>query len=267
MNLRNPLFAAVGVVIMSFAVVVWSQGVTDGIKVTLPQPVTLGDQVLDPGEYEIRRASTTTDQVLQIFSNDKMRYQAVVITIPTLGKETPEESKVVLHHIGDKYYFDKIWMEGKTYGYEFVLPEEAKSLQRELALDVPARYEPAPAAPEQVAQVDQQAEAERAAQSARQAEADRATQAERERQAQLERERQAQLERERQAQAERDRIASVQTERGVAPSTPDSRVAQARQDETRDQLPATASNWLAFFVGGVILLTLSALLRPARRQE
>src|SRR5215510_2451557 len=100
MNNRNPLFTAIVVIILSFSVALMSQGLTDGIKVTLPEAVTVGDQVLEPGEYEIRRASTAQDQVLQIFSNDKMRYQTAVITIPTVGDQTPEDSKVVLHHIG-----------------------------------------------------------------------------------------------------------------------------------------------------------------------
>ena len=37
---------------------------------------------------------------------------------------------MILHHIGDKYYFDKIWMEGKNYGYEFVLPDRVRALQK-----------------------------------------------------------------------------------------------------------------------------------------
>jgi len=98
----------------------------------------VGNVVLDPGEYEIRRASMNTDQVLEIYSKDKLRYQTNVQTVPAVGRETPEETKVLLHHIGDKYYFDKIWMEGKDYGYEFVLPDRVKALERELGVSVPA---------------------------------------------------------------------------------------------------------------------------------
>src|SRR6185295_6980777 len=56
-------------------------------------------------------------------------------------EKDPKETKVVLHHIGDAYYFDKIWMEDKNYGWEFPLPDRVRALQRENALNVPARYE------------------------------------------------------------------------------------------------------------------------------
>ena len=75
MNPRNLLVAVAAVLVLGAAFTLRSQGLTDGIKVTLPEPVTVGDVVLEPGEYEIRRASTNQDQVLRIFSNDKLRYQ------------------------------------------------------------------------------------------------------------------------------------------------------------------------------------------------
>jgi len=53
------------------------------------------------------------------------------MTIPTLDNNTPENTKVVLHHYGDDYYFDKIWIQGKNYGYEFPLPDAVKSRMRE----------------------------------------------------------------------------------------------------------------------------------------
>jgi hypothetical protein len=58
--------------------------------------------VLDPGEYEIRRPSSTNDQVLRFFSNDKFRYQTIAQMIPAESEKPPEETKVILHHIGDK---------------------------------------------------------------------------------------------------------------------------------------------------------------------
>jgi hypothetical protein len=50
---------------------------------------------------------------------------------------------VVLHHYGDDYYFDKIWIQGKNYGYEFPLPNAVKSRMRERAepYTVAATYE------------------------------------------------------------------------------------------------------------------------------
>src|SRR5687768_8811064 len=110
MNPRNLLFLVASVIVMGASVTLMSQGLDEGLKVTLPYPVTIDDVVLEPGEYEIRRPSSTNDQVLRFFNNDKMRHQTQAQTVPTAEERPPEDSKVILHHIGDKYYFDKIWI-------------------------------------------------------------------------------------------------------------------------------------------------------------
>jgi hypothetical protein len=76
-----------------------------------------------------------------------MRFETSAMTIPTLDNRTPEDTKIVLHHFGPDYYFDKIWIQGKNYGYEFPLPDAVKSRQRERMepLSVAARYEAMPA--------------------------------------------------------------------------------------------------------------------------
>lgn len=257
-------------------------GMIDGIKVTLPYPVTVGDSVLDPGEYEIRRASSVTDQALRIYNKDKMEWETNVLTIPVQDNKVPEDSKVVLHHIGEAYYFDKIWIEGKTYGYEFVLPEKARALQREIAETIPARYEPVQVSVTET-KVENDARAEN--ESAQQAERDRIAQLDRERQEQADRDRQAQLERDRQseaiaqadrdrqaqfqrdqqtladAQAERDRQAQLERERETTVVAQVQREERPLSEPVPERLPATASNWLGYLVGGCLLIGLSMLLR------
>ena len=282
MNPRNLLVAVAAVIVLGAAFTLKSQGLTDGIKVTLPEPVTVGEVVLDPGDYEIRRASTATDQVLQIFSKDKLRYQTNVLTIPALEKDTPEDSKVILHHIGDKYYFDKIFMQGKDYGYEFVLPDRVRALQRELAVTVPARYESNPINNEaneaSQAKVESPAiKTSEAPESASPVAAVSQREAqERERQATLDREREEQLARDR--DAEQDRVAALQQSpapAAQAPVTPGP--VDARQDRTssdtrnnaqnRDELPATASDWFVYVLGGTVLIAMAAFFRKPQTQN
>ena len=38
---------------------------------------------------------------------------------------------MILHHFGNDYYFDKVWIQGKDYGYEFPVPDSVKSRERE----------------------------------------------------------------------------------------------------------------------------------------
>jgi hypothetical protein len=290
MHVRNLLLAAVAIGVMGLSIGLMGQsGLVDGIKVTLPVAVTVGDTMLDPGEYEIRRVSSVTDQSLRIFSNDKMRYETNVLTIPVQDNKVPEDSKVVLHHIGDAYYFDKIWIEGKTYGYEFILPGDVRALQRELAETIPARYSPASSS--QVT-TDQKAQAEPSAaegDSAAKAEQERLAQLDNERQAQVERDRQAELERQRQseaiAQADRDRQAQVERDQqALAAAQAESErqaelrretqaplIAQAQVDKQPNQnverLPATASNWLGFLLGGCVLMGTGVALRLRAAQS
>src|SRR5207244_5961609 len=69
-----------------------------------------------------------------------------VNTIPSMDNNSPDSTKVVLYHFGNDYYFDKIWIQGKNYGYEFVLPDEVKARERErmAPVNVAATYEAAP---------------------------------------------------------------------------------------------------------------------------
>jgi len=287
MNVRNLLVAVAAVIVLGAAFTLRSQGLTDGIKVTLPEAVTVGDVVLDPGEYEIRRASMNADQVLRIFSNDKLKYQTVVLTIPTLGKETPEDSKVILHHIGDKFYFDKIWMEGKDYGYEFPLPDRVRALQRELAVNVAARYEAVPqtssvestsvkdeSSNQVAAVVTSDQDKERAEALAKeQQDAQERENRERERLAKLDQERQEQLARE-QAELDRISVAAVQPEQPpahpvVARSESTSVAIQDNSQDRADQseLPATAAGWLSYVLGGGLLMAMAGFFRKTRTQE
>jgi hypothetical protein len=282
MHIRKLLLAATAVTILAVASfsggLMGQSNAIDGVKVTLPHPVQIGDRVLDPGEYEIRRASNVTDQIVKIFNNDKMVHETNVLTIPNEAKDTPEESKVILHHIGDKYYFDKIWIHGKDTAWEFPLPERVRAEQRELALTIPARYEATSTESSQVAQfeparsatpnglaaeLDSLAAQQDREQQAALAESERANRAEQDRQAELER----------QAALDRDRVAALQPE--PAPALPTERSeaeesiapAPETRSESPEQLPETATNWLGFVIGGILLLTASFFLRPAMSQE
>jgi hypothetical protein len=121
----------------------------DKVMVNLPYTLTVGDHVLQPGDYVIRQlpGQGGASRVLLIYSDNGMKFETSALTIPTLDNRTPEDTKVVLHHFGNDYYFDKIWVQGKNYGYEFPLPDSVKARERErmAPMSVAARYEAVPA--------------------------------------------------------------------------------------------------------------------------
>jgi hypothetical protein len=105
----------------------------DRVNVNLPYSVTIGDRTLQPGDYVIQQLRDTggNSRVLLIYSDNGMKFETSAMTIPALDQNTPENTKVVLHHFGNDYYFDKIWIQGKDYGYEFPVPDSVKARMNE----------------------------------------------------------------------------------------------------------------------------------------
>src|SRR5690242_17823578 len=148
MHLKNLLVAvsALGLGLAALVVPVLAQGpLYDKVIVDLPYSVTIGNKVLQPGNYVIRQNPSDGGggRVLLIYSDRGMHFETSTMTIPALDNRTPESTKVVLHRFGNDYFFDKIWIQGKNYGYEFPLPESVKSRERERMqpVNVAARYE------------------------------------------------------------------------------------------------------------------------------
>jgi hypothetical protein len=105
----------------------------DKVIVDLPYTVTVNNVTLQPGHYVIRQFQDASgdSRILQIFGPTGQKLEATALTIPTLDINTPEKTRVILHHYGNDYYFDKIWVQGKNYGYEFPLPPSVKAREKE----------------------------------------------------------------------------------------------------------------------------------------
>jgi hypothetical protein len=107
----------------------------DRVNVNLPYTVSIGERTLPPGDYVIQqlRDQGGNSRVLLIYSDNGMKFETSAMTIPALEgtNVTQDNTRVVLHHFGNDYYFDKVWIQGKDYGYEFPLPDAVKSRQRE----------------------------------------------------------------------------------------------------------------------------------------
>jgi hypothetical protein len=105
----------------------------DKVTVDLPYTVTIGEHVLQPGSYIIRQMDSPggASRVLTFHSDNGMEFETSAMTIPTVDPTTRDDTQVILHHFGNDYYFDKIWIQGKNYGYEFPLPDSVKARERE----------------------------------------------------------------------------------------------------------------------------------------
>lgn len=133
----------------------WAQAeLYDRVTVDFANNVNVNGKVLPPGHYEIRQLRSTGggSRILFVASDNGTEFETSGATIPIVSNETPGETKVILQHVGQNYYLNKIWIGGKNYGYEFPLPAEAKNLinERSEPVTLTATYN-APQ-PEQVAQ-------------------------------------------------------------------------------------------------------------------
>src|SRR4051794_4739228 len=85
----------------SFGPQLSAQPLWDVVKVNLPYTVTLGHKTLPPGEYTIQQLRSPGSKVLLIYNQDGMKFQTSAMTINAMKNETPEDTTVSLHHIGD----------------------------------------------------------------------------------------------------------------------------------------------------------------------
>jgi hypothetical protein len=135
--MKQTLMIAAGMTALGLATLVTpvrAQGpMYDRVDVNLPYSVTVGDRTLPPGEYVIQQLRDIggNSRILLIYSENGTRFETSALTIPTLDISTPEHTSVILHHFGPDYYFDKVWLQGKDYGYEFPLPNSVKMRQKE----------------------------------------------------------------------------------------------------------------------------------------
>jgi len=136
--MKNRSFAfAASALVLGLATLVPSsmqaQPLWDRVDVNLPYSVQIGDKTLQPGDYIIQQLQSTTggSTVLLIYSDKGMKFQTSALTIPALQNRTQPDTRVMLHHIGSDYYFDKVWIQGKDYGYEFPLPNSVKQREKE----------------------------------------------------------------------------------------------------------------------------------------
>src|SRR5512142_664493 len=119
MNVRSFALSvsAMALLLVSVTGVSRAQGpMYDKVIVNIPYTVTVADHVLQPGDYVIQQmhSSGGANRVLLIYSHNGDKFETTAMTFPCLKIQTPGDTRLVLHHIGPDYYFDRIWIQGKN---------------------------------------------------------------------------------------------------------------------------------------------------------
>src|SRR3954451_11646679 len=127
MNNKQFTQAAIAVLSSALAFGAFAQApVGDEFKVTFDRSVQVGSQTLPAGEYTVKQVTSASNpRVLEFKTNDDNKLMATVTAIPVMQNTPPSETKVLLQDEGGGARLHRIWVSGKTYGYE--LPGSAMS--------------------------------------------------------------------------------------------------------------------------------------------
>jgi hypothetical protein len=272
MNVRNIAVTATALIVgmAGTFVAVRAQGpLYDKVIVDLPYTVSVRGTTLQPGHYEIRQlASADNSRVLQIFSNDGMKLETSVMTIPALDNNTPEKTTVILHHFGNDYYFDKVWIQGKNYGYEFPVPDEVKARERErmAPVNVAATYESSPAEATTTTATTKESTSVESATTAKSTSPEAATNNEQTTTAAQEPSTATQSQTtaaQSETTLERDRNAEIARNRDRVNSAADTTTTDS--GSANRSMPGTAANWLTMLLSGGLLSGAGLTLRSWKR--
>lgn len=231
---------------------VLAQGpMNDKIIVKMPYAMNVNGTVLQPGDYEIKQHDSVAggSRILHFYSDKGMKFETTAMAIPALDNKTPEETSLVLDQYGSDYYLNKIWVQGKNYGYEFPIPASVKSREREMkASTVSARYENSSesASTQSVTKTETTETAQVTTPPPARVEAEPAPVAAA-------------------APVEEPvtRPAPVEIAQNTPPPSPPAAVTPAPSMDERDTapMPSTASNWLDFILVGTAFMGFGLMLR------
>jgi hypothetical protein len=119
--LKHSLFSVAGAGLLTVlgAGYAWAQlGMT--LKADVPFEFAAGKAVLPAGQYIIRQATSAAEPVL-LLQAEEHGPAVLVLSIPEGSLVTPEQSKLVFHRYGDKYFLAEVWATGRNTGWQ-ILP-------------------------------------------------------------------------------------------------------------------------------------------------
>ena len=141
--MKRLSFLTAAVVTFAFVGVMAAQ-TRDRVLVQVPYSFQVEGKTLPPGQYRIieaRRPGGGHSLLIQGKQDNMLKIVALTpaTTIPAMEKPASSETKVVLWKLGATYYLDKVWMKGKTVGWQIPLDSDTKSQQGQ-SVELSATY-------------------------------------------------------------------------------------------------------------------------------
>lgn len=112
------------------AAVVSANGQTSiGVTANIPFEFVVADQTLPAGKYTVEKMSMSSE-VLAIRSRNKT---ALRLSNPLRANKAPNQSKLVFHRYGQRYFLSEVWSAGEQAGRQLRKSREERNIEIQLA--------------------------------------------------------------------------------------------------------------------------------------
>jgi hypothetical protein len=99
---------------------------SDVAQIYLQHSVTIGHKTLEKGLYSVEKMDLAggDSPVLVLRGENGARTETSARAMPIVENRTQPETRVLLARVAGKYYLDKIWIKGWSYGFQFTVPKD-----------------------------------------------------------------------------------------------------------------------------------------------
>lgn len=102
------------------------------LRADVPFDFVVGDKTMTAGEFSVRSITQQSDAGIAVRSADSSQ-SAIRLSESVQAAKAPQQSMLVFHRYGDKYYLAQIWTAGKSEGRELLKSKSERALERETA--------------------------------------------------------------------------------------------------------------------------------------
>src|ERR1700679_3002069 len=114
MSSLGKLVTRVGIIALFSAIPLAAQ-ITNSVKFTTPFTFYVGDTRMPGGSYVLIQPEELNNAIVLVKSADGRRSASIDVT-PTQSLEPPRQSRIIFEKYGDTLYFNRVLLDGDTYG-------------------------------------------------------------------------------------------------------------------------------------------------------
>lgn len=109
------------------ATATWAQQIK--MKANVPFDFIAGDRAYPAGEYSLTPVSSDS-VVMRITSTENIATNYLLPSYTCSNATASTQTKLVFRHVGDMYFLDQVWIEGRTAGRQFPIGHTEAQLAR-----------------------------------------------------------------------------------------------------------------------------------------